>query len=616
MKISVTDFKGMQPKISSVALPKANSQLSNNVFYGSGSLVPIKEAAVEQLVDPTKTYKTIYKFDTTASTYKWLYWENDVELARDPIYKDTYNRTCITGLSDVPRIADTVTLGGATEITTSNSYKLGLAIPGTPTLTIGGSGTGTAESRAYVIAYSRKWTDGKIDDGAWSNPAVNTSGGALYIDVLTGQTVSVGSIPDAPTGYGITDINIYRSATGTTTAQFQLVTSFNIALAKAGSVAGVTWNSGTGMFTYVDSILSINLGATAFNQLWIAPPATMRGIISMNNGVLAGFANNYVYFCEPYQCHAWPDKYRVAIDKNVIGLGSFGNTLVICTDGEPYLISMSAPASAVAYPIKENAPCVAGSGIVSFRDGVMYPSYNGFMVINSNGIANTTQTIADSVNISDFNIESMRSAGMDTTYYGAYIDKNNQHKILILDMLHPEYGFSICDSPCTAIYADRMQSTLYVVRSFSSSKQAIAKYNKTTTPLKMQWRSKRFATDDDTISMSAARVRFGSGATSTFQTYTDEDLNNSINNRPFNYGAINGPTDLSTTEVVFNFYVDGTMVFSKAVTSSSAFRLPAGKVGHYFEFEVASTSPIYEVDVATSMKDLFTEDPYALELLK
>lgn len=617
MKISINNFKGTAPKLHSTVLPKEYAQISNNVFYGSGALVPIKDALTELILDPTQIYKTIYKYDTSSTTYDWLTWTTEVDLAKDPVYNDTYNRTCITGLSDAPRIFDSNTLASYLTVTTANSYLLGLPIPAKAALAVSGSGTATPETRAYVIAYSRKWGDGKIDDGPWSAPA-ETSGGVAYVDVNPGDSVIVSDIDDATAGYGITEINVYRTVSGTTASQYQLVISFNIDSAKAGSVSGVTWNSGTGHFTFTDAVETADLGAVGNNQLWTAPPASMKNIVTLNNGILAGISDNYIYFSEPFQCHAWPDKYRVAIDKDVVGLGSFGNTIVVCTTAEPYLITMSDPASAVAYPVKESAPCISGHSIVSFRDAVVYPSYSGFYRIDSAGIVNMTQQIADAVDIATYNISTMRSAGMDTVYYGVYLDNNGQRKILIIDMLHPEYGICTCDAECTAIFADKSSSILYVVRRFSSVNQAIAQYNKSEVPLRFTWKSKSFKSEDDSINFSTARVRFASSVTPEMHSYTSDELLDGIDIRDYNEYPINGLPGLGSlydTNVVFKYYVDGVLTFTKTVLSPLPFRLPAGIVGHYFEVEVSGVTDVYEVDLATSMKELFTEDPYALEKL-
>lgn len=604
MKILVSKFKGLAPKISPMLLNSEYAQICTNLKLTSGNLNPIHESIVDLYLDNTKTYNTLYKYNYS-DTYKWLVWESFVNLAKDPIFNDTYNRTIITGL-DVPRVFDSSMIGSANTITSSNSYKLGIYSPDKPTMTVGGSGSGTAETRAYAIAYGRKWTDNKLDVGPWSAPA-ETSGGAAYVDVLPGQYVDISNIKDVVSGYGLNTIEIYRTASGTTTTNFQLVISFDITAGKAGTVPGVTWNSGTSIFTYRDSLTSASLGDIVNNQLWIAPPDGMNGIVSLQNNILAGFYNNSVYFSEPGQFHAWPEAYRVAIDRNIIGLGTYGNTLVVCTDAEPHIITVSDPASAVAYPIKDNSPCVNGNGIVSFKDSVVFPSYEGFIKISSLGIDNITSNIADSEDMKQFNISTMIGVGLDDIYYGFYIDLNSQRRLLMLDLNYPEDGFIEADFEATAAYVDKPSSTIYICRKFTENITAIAAYNSATNPMRFIWKSKKFSTHDDTLNFSAARIRFKAFPFSYDESLSDEDIIASINTRYVNEYPINGVVATrSVTEpfIVFKWYVDDELVFTKNVVTTRPFRLPAGKIGNYYEFEISGYAPVFEVAAATSMQEL------------
>ena len=45
-------------------------------------------------------------------------------------------------------------------------------------------------------------------------------------------------------------------------------------------------------------------------------------------------------------------------------------------------------------------------------------------------------------------------------------------------------------------------------------------------------------------------------------------------------------------------------MFTKQLSNSKPFRLPAGMIGHYYEFEISGYTTIYEVDIATSMAEL------------
>jgi len=513
----------------------------------------------------------------------------------------------LTGL-DAPRIFDIQTLGTDTTVTSSNSYLLGIVSPAKPTIAVIGTGTGTPESRSYVLQYDRNWSDGKIDAGPWSLPGTTSEGG-LTVDVLTGQSVVVSNIADAPSGYGITHITINRTATSSSATDYQFVKTFNIADAKAGSVTNVTWNGTT--FTFTDTIATTDLGYVSTNKDFIAPPSAMEGLISLNNGILAAFKDNYIYFSEPYQCHAWPEAYKIAIDRNIVGLGSFGSTLVVCTDAEPQIITVSDPATSVDIPVKEIAPCTTKYGVVSFRDAVVYPSYEGFIRIDSAGIANITQSIMSSRDITKLGISNMSAVGLDNKYYGLFIDINNQKKIFVIDMAAPDTGISIVDLAVDCAFVDKFTSTIFVGYKPSYNTYAIGSFDKYSEPLKYIWRSKIFVSEDDTANFSAARVQLKSALKAPVQnTILAGNVNWPINKRAYNFGAINGFA-LSTTGsnayyVIFKLFADGNLVFTKNVYNSKPFRLPSGYVASEYEFEISGYLPVYGVDIATAMSELST----------
>lgn len=607
MKISVNSFKGSVPIVEPRLLGNNYAQTSINARLDSGNITPYNTCSVEQYVVDADKLETIYKYKLSSTSSVWLKFTKKVFIVNDPIFADTNNRAVITGL-DAPRIFDIQTLGTDTTITAHNSYLLGLVSPSKPTLSVTGTGTGTPESRSYVIQYDRNWSDGKIDAGPWSPPGT-TSAGVLTVDVLTGQSAVVSNIEDAPAGYGITHITINRTATATSATDYQFVKTFNIADAKAGSVANVTWDGA--YFTFTDTVKTTDLGYVSSNKNFTAPPAEIEGLISLNNGILAAFKDNYIYFSEPYQCHAWPDAYKIAIDRNIVGLGSFGSTLVVCTDAEPQIITVSDPASSVDIPIKEIAPCATKYGIVSFRDAVVYPSYEGFIRIDSAGIANITQSVMSSRDISAMGISNMSAVGLDNKYYGIFLDTNNQKKVLVIDMASPDTGVSMIDSDIDCAFVDKSLSSIYVGFKPSYSTYAIGIMDKGLKPLKYIWRSKIFVLTDSTTNLSAARVQMKPASSLPVDVSIPEYyMNWSIDKHTYNFKPINGIAISSigrdTYYVVFKLYADGSLVFSKKVYNSKPFRLPSGYTASEYEFEISGYLPVYGVDVATAMSELST----------
>ena len=129
-------------------------------------------------------------------------------------------------------------------------------------------------------------------------------------------------MPTSFTGsWGIARKRIYRVATGTSGSSYL----------RVGEVALTTRN-------FVDSKQTAELSESLLTLDWDPPPADLDGLISLPNGVLAGFAGRDVYFSEPYQPHAWPTDYIQTVDFDIVGIGNFGTNIVVGTKGRPYIM--------------------------------------------------------------------------------------------------------------------------------------------------------------------------------------------------------------------------------------------------------------------------------------
>lgn len=88
----------------------------------------------------------------------------------------------------------------------------------------------------------------------------------------------------------------------------------------------------------------------------------------------------------PYQGHAWPAAYAIPLDFDLVGLGCFGNTLVICTTNKTFLCQASNPESPILVPLQESNTCVAKHSIVSLQESVIYATRYGLVQVTNNGV--------------------------------------------------------------------------------------------------------------------------------------------------------------------------------------------------------------------------------------
>jgi hypothetical protein len=231
------------------------------------------------------------------------------------------------------------------------------------------------ETRAYVYTWLTAY-------GEESPPSPAT--------IVTGWnnavwTIDLFSPPPDDMGVlrNITKKRLYRtiSAIGGQT-DFFLVTPAGDTTATAGDLDVL-------LATYVDAVLDDTIAGNTImpSTTWFPPPEGLEGIVSMPNGVLAGFKGNEIWFSEPYRPHAWPANYVITTEFPIVGIGVTGNSVVACTDAQPYIATGINPGSMTMLRLETPEPCNSRGSIVSTLAAVYYTSPNGLIAVTGNGQA-------------------------------------------------------------------------------------------------------------------------------------------------------------------------------------------------------------------------------------
>lgn len=522
----IKGFKGRVPRFDSRLLPDTAAQTARNCKTDTGNLVPYKGTTVVNTPSKVGTKKTIFKYGLY-----WLSWLEDVDVVRGAIAKDTTGRLYWTG-EGAPKVSDAtmITAGGGTGYPT-NSYTLGIPAPTTkPTVGVAGASTDPtqAESRAYVYSYVSAWGE----EGPPSPPS-------SVIDVEPSQSVNITNMAVAPTGaYNITVKRIYRTATGTTGTEYLHVADVLIANTS-----------------YADSIATVNLGSAIVSTYWDMPPANLHSLKMHPSGFMVGISGKDICFSVPYMGHAWPESYRIAIKSQPVGLGIFGSSVLVLTDGQPEVITGTDPAYMTKELLEVNQACVSKRGIVEIGYAVAYPSPDGLILIGSGMAKNATENLFTRDQWQALNPSSILSAFHDGRYYGfSSVDK------FIIDFTGEDV--KNIDVAPTAVYSDLNSDTLFLQVGAD-----IVSWD-TGAALSLTWRSKIFVAPGPTPSPGVAQVR------------------------------------AAAYPVTFTLYADGTLKHTQTVTSQLPFRIAGGYYATEFEFQVVSTKTIYSVNTASTMSSL------------
>ncbi|WP_126975573.1 hypothetical protein [Frigidibacter oleivorans] len=370
MRVQIANFKGEMPRLHPRLLPENYAQAARDIVLEDGAIRALREpVTVHQFPGPVQR---IIRHDSA-----WLGFDADVDATPGPV---ATSRLYITG-DGAPKMR----VDGQT-------YPLALLPPtDAPTVEILGTvDVAIAEETLFAYTYVTQW-------GEESPPSPLTEP-VLWHSPLQ---VFLQGFVTPPAGRGITLIRLYRSQTGS---------SGETALHFVAEFSAFDLSH---THLPLDEPIQEPVPSTDYD----APPAGMRGIIPMPNGMMAAFDGKEVLFCEPYIPHAWPSKYVLTVAYPVVGLVALGSALVVLTTGTPYIIQGTHPESMMQEKVESNLPCVARRGIVDMGYSALYPSPEGIVSISLSG----AQVISRELFTADQWTALEPSTFIATSYRGRYL---------------------------------------------------------------------------------------------------------------------------------------------------------------------------------------------------
>jgi hypothetical protein len=577
-RIILEGFSGEAPRLIPRLMPANAAQRAVNVKLDDGALTPMRHSALAfEGADPA--WRSIYLFDN-----QWLGWPGDVNAAPGPVAAD---RLYYTG-DGVPKVRRGASI-----------YPLAVPAPALAlAAAVTGTGTGIVTSRIYVYTYV-------TDMGEESEP----SPASATANWQSGQTITVTGLADAPPGRGITKQRIYRSQTGTRGTGLYFIAE------RAVSAA-----------SFSDTIGEADFGERLPSQDWNPPPATLKGLISMPNGMMAAFDGQKLYFCEPYHPHAWPEKYVLTTDTPIVALGAIGTSIIVMTTGQPYLVNGTTPNTMQMVKIEQNYPCVNPRSVVDLGFAIAYASNEGLIIINGAGqVSLASSNIFTREEWQKYSPSTMTSAQLSGRYVAFYQRTNDDATIeraaLLIDTSNQ--GFLVrLDIYASAAFHDIASSELFFLDDVNRTIRMVNSPDDT--PLDMVWKSREFVTAEP-VNFSAMlidakyylasiaeaeRLRDVIAANIAFNAalFATGSLDGEINAHELNAYTLNGSQlrripALQDVRLNIKVYADGDLIHQEPVVNRVT-RLPAGFRARRWEIEVNSNIQIERIAVATSVDEL------------
>jgi hypothetical protein len=606
--LKLEGFSGISPRTGPALLQPNQAQVAKNVKLQSGELRPWRKSVLTYQPG-LPDVRSIYRMENTVTGgTAWLEFDKDTDVVPGPVADTTEVRVFYTD-GVAPKKTNwnlATTSGTGTKPFPNASLNMGVPSPtAAPTLVkSGGSGT-VHEDRAYVYTYIS--TFGSVLEESAPSPA------ATILTVEPNATVTVSAFSTAPTtaaGYNITAIRIYRSVTSATSAVYLYVGT-------------VTVNPATGAASgsFSDTVLAANLGVALPSLYYTPPPATLHGLIALPNGIFAGFTGNQVWFSEPYLPHAWPVAYMMTVGAPIVGLGVFGQTLVVCTTQNPYLLTGSQPGAMSQEKIPLPEPCVAKKSITSDQFGVLYASPNGLVSI----APGTQDVISRALFTRDEWQAYVPTSMVGVIYQNMYIAfyQVGQTKAALILMRGDTPPLVTLDVASQAVFVATSTAEVYYVSPVDN-----AIYELDADPVNntyYEWLSKTFILSEPT-NFAIAKVQADWGYISDTVAYNElvasitasnqalwtagTPLQSTINSVTLNGMQVNGsilaniPTQAETRVVQAFIYANEVLVSEHGFTDQEPERMPAGKKEYIYEVKLTGNAPLRKFAMATSIAEL------------
>jgi len=657
----IQSFTGIMPRVNRRLLPDEAAQVAYNCLLTDGVLTPIASPLEVEDLGGTADVLTVYRMYSGETDY-WLQWPYDVDVVKGPIADDTSFRVYYTSDSFEPRVTNLAMATGAAPYPDA-CYVLGVTPPITaPSINVVG-GSGSTESRAYVYTFVTQWgeesapspassvTSGYIS-GSWNLSAmdaaplnsytisnavwaagiltltVNSTFGLRADETVTtsgllpaslNDTYRVASVPGS-TSFTVavaTDPGTITDTTGTAAREAPHNTSSMMKRIYRAVTTGDTTEYfyvaeiAVATTTYSDTTSAANLGEVCETIGWSMPPATLQGLQVHPSGALVGFVGNVMYMSEPLSVYAWPSAYQQVTDYGIIGLAVTGQSVVIGTSGRPYIGTGIAPESFALQKLDRPWPCLAKRSLIAVSDGVAYASPQGLVLVSPTGAVLATEQLYTQKEWALYSPDSFKAAHFDTRYYASF-DTGSASGTWVFGQ-----GVNSLSSRFpTALYSDPVTGKMYMV----IDNVLYEWMGDIGTRESLDWKSKEFvvpnpvnwgaAKVDADFEMSeeeaaAAQAAYDAIIAGNATLISSGTLGSSMNGASLNRYSLNGSAmslvpSLEFDNLTFLLYKNQELVFSKRVSDSRVFRLPAGTKYDAYSVRIQGNVPVLAVLVGTT----------------
>lgn len=419
--------------------------------------------------------------------------------------------------------------GNATQ---RNTFRRGYILNNLKITVTKGSGSEGDPRDGEILNRYYAWT--YVYNTGEESPISDTSNLATIYPLATAELTNIGTA-SPPTN--VTNKRIYTTDSAGT---FRFL----------GEIAGTAT-------TFTDNIANTLLGEEL--QVNNNPPK-MHGVELSPNLFVIGWKDRDLYFSFPELPYAWNENYNIRIkDFNIVRVIATGDFIYVLTEGMPYVLSGFDPSQLDIKQIPEKQACVSKTGVVEYKNSVIYASPDGLFQLKGISSINLVKEF--------FNKKEWQAINPETAILSVHDDQLHimtDVKHYVLDLLGKINSLIQTDIVAAeAIHEDIKTDTLYYYKGTN-----IYEYQGSGINRIAEWQSK----DHDFITP----ISFNSG-----RVIADD-----------------------YTSITYDVYADGSLVYTTSVSDSKPFRFSRLKRAKTWSVKVRSSSEISSVQMSTSIKEL------------
>lgn len=334
---------------------------------------------------------------------------------------------------------------------------------------------------------------------------------------------------------------------------------------------------------FVDDKADAELGEPLSTTDWLPPPDKLQGVVNAPGGTVVGFQGKTVCPSVPYAPYAYPLAYRTACDYDIVGLVPTAAGIAVLTQGLPYLLTGTDPASWAAVKLEAQQACVARRSIVDMGDYGMYASPDGLVAINGATVELVTREVMTRDQWQEYNPSTIVAAQTEGRYIATYVPlAGGSRKGFLYDPRTQTFtDLALASGTYVAMYNDLLTDTLLIL----NSNGTISQWNRGTSYTPYTWASKWFQLPIQEL-MGVAQILV------TASVVGDRTLTFKL------YGFDNN--------TVTELYVASTTGSPAVIQGNRPFRLPYVAPGRFTAFRIIleGTLPVGMVSVARTMDEL------------